>query len=394
MSVRRYALRMPASDPIQRARGRRPTAAPPPPRLGPSTAPPVLVEQRRGSTVESRHRGHVVEVDGAGAVVRAIGDPDTVVILHSAVKPFALVALLEAGGAEAFDLSPAEIAVMASSHSGEDVHVRTIQSAMRRAGVSQSLLACGSAGRPLDALTRARLTRDGERPGPVRHMCSGQHASTILLSRLKGWSVDDYWRDDHPSQAAVRSAVARSFDVAPGDLVPSVDECGILTYAFPLREVARAYALLADPDAIAPRDPRASVARWLLVVRDAMLANPEMVGGSHDRLDTSLGKAVPGRLLAKGGAEALRAVAVLGGPRGGKYAGPSGLALKIEDGDGRGRATHAATVEALRQVGVLDAPALRALARYHHPATADSHGRAAGESVPVFDLAPLAELVG
>ena len=265
---------------------------------------------------------------------------------------------------------------------------------MRRAGVSQSLLACGSDGMPLDALTRARLTRDGERPGPVRHMCSGQHASTILLSRLKGWSVDDYWRDDHPSQAAVRSAVARSFDVAPGDLVPSVDECGILTYAFPLREVARAYALLADPDAIAPRDPRASVARWLLVVRDAMLANPEMVGGSHDRLDTSLGKAVPGRLLAKGGAEALRAVAVLGGPRGGKYAGPSGLALKIEDGDGRGRATHAATVEALRQVGVLDAPALRALARYHHPATADSHGRAAGESVPVFDLAPLAELVG
>jgi len=384
---------MTAPTQSQGSRGRRRAAAPPQLAPGSVTLAPVLVEQRRGSIVESRHRGHVVEVDGTGAVVRATGDPDTRVNLRSAMKPFALVALLEAGGAEAFDLTPAEIAVMASSHSGEDVHVRTIQSAMRRAGVSQSLLACGSERMPLDALTHARLTRDGERPGPIRHMCSGQHASTILLARLKGWSLEDYWRDEHPSQAAVRSAVGRSFGVLPDDLVTSVDACGILTYAFPLREVARAYALLADPDTILPRDPRASVARWLVVVRDAMLAHPEMVGGSHDRLDTSLGKAVPGRLVAKGGAEALRGVAILGGPRGGKYTGPSGLALKIEDGDGRGRATHAATVEALRQVGVLDAPALRALARYHRPSSADVHGRTAGEAIPVFELAPIAELV-
>jgi hypothetical protein len=45
-------------------------------------------------------------------------------------------------------------------------------------------------------------------------------------------------------------------------------------------------------------------------------------------------------------------------------------------------------------VGVLDAPALRALSRYHRPATADNHGRPAGESIAVFELAPLAELVG
>jgi L-asparaginase II len=352
------------------------------------------VEQRRGDVVESRHRGHVVEVDGKGAVVRALGDPDTIVNLRSAMKPFALVALLEAGGVEAFDLTSAQIAVMASSHSGEDAHVRTIQSAMRRAGVTQSLLACGAEGMPLDALTHARLTRDGERASPIRHMCSGQHASTLILARLKGWSLEDYWRDEHPSQAAVRSAIARSFGVEVGDLVTSVDECGILTYAFPLREVARAYALFADPDTIMPRDPRASVARWLLVVRDAMLAHPEMVGGSHDRLDTSLGKAVPGRLVSKGGAESLRGVAILGGLRAGRYVGASGLAIKIEDGDGRGRASHAATVEALRQVGALDAPALRALARYHRPATSDVHGRPAGDAIPVFELAPLAELVG
>src|SRR4029077_3942149 len=77
--------------------------------------------------------------------------------------------------------------------------------------------------------------------------------------------------------------------------------CGVETYAFTLREVARAYAMLADPTAIPAGDPRASLAESLTIVRDAMLANPEMVGGRHDRLDTSLMKAVPDRLVSKGG---------------------------------------------------------------------------------------------
>ena len=358
----------------------------------PRQAPPVLVEQHRGSVLESRHRGHIVEVDQNGRILHAVGDPGTVVNLRSTMKPFGLVALLEAGGIAAFDLSQAEIAVMAASHSGEDIHVRTLQSALRRAGVSQNLLACGVEGAPLDALTAARLLRDGERPGAIRHQCSGQHASTILLARLKGWSMEDYWRDEHPAQAAVRAAVATAFDVDPEDLITSVDECGVLTYAFTLRDVARAYAFLADPEAIMPRDPRSAMARWLLVVRDAMLAHPEMVGGTRDRLDTSLVKAVPDRVVSKGGAEALRGVGILGGQRNGKYAPPSGLAVKVEDGDGRERATHVTTIEALRQLGVLDAQAVRMLARYARPTTMDVHGRVAGESVPAFQLAPLKEM--
>ena len=69
-----------------------------------------------------------------------------------------------------------------SSHSGEDLHVRTLQGVYRRAAVSQALLACGVEGMPLDALTSARLARDGERPGPIRHMCSGQHSVYLLLT--------------------------------------------------------------------------------------------------------------------------------------------------------------------------------------------------------------------
>jgi len=357
--------------------------------------PPILVRQVRNGIEESVHRGDIVEVDAAGRVIRQLGDPDRVVALRSTVKPFGVLALIEAGGVEAFDLEPAEIAILASSHSGEDLHVRTLQGIYRRTGVSQSLLACGSEGMPLDPLTAARLARDGEKAGPVRHMCSGQHTVSLLLSRLRGWDPTEYWKPSHPSQIAYRAAVASVFATPTANLRTAIDGCGIETYAFPLREIARAFAMLADPQSIPASDPRTALAPSLTRVRDAMLANPELIGGRHDRLDTSMMKAAPGRLISKSGMEALRGVAILPGPRiGTQSTAASGMALKIEDGDGHDRGTWAASVEALRQVGALDGGALRDLARYHRVVSLDPHGRAAAEAVAQFDLVPVGELIG
>jgi L-asparaginase II len=346
----------------------------------------------RGGIEESVHRGDIVEVDPDGRLLRGLGDPERIVNLRSCVKPFGVVTLIEAGGIDVFELEPPELALMASSHSGEDLHVRTLQGMFRRAGVSQTLIATGSEGMPLDALTAARLARDGEKASPVRHMCSGQHSVFLLLSRLRGWDPEGYWLDGHPAQVAYRAVVARAFGTTPGKLRTAIDGCGIATYAFPLREVARAYALLADPSAPSGSDARSSLAPALTLVRDAMLAHPEMVAGTRDRLDTSLMKAAPRRLVSKGGMEALRGLAVLPARAGGDAA-ASGIAIKIEDGDGHERGTWAATVEVLAQAGVLDAQAVRELARYHHPVDLDPHGRVGAEAIPEFDLAPLGELV-
>jgi L-asparaginase II len=224
-------------------------------------------------------------------------------------------------------------------------------------------------------------------------MCSGQHAVLLLLSRLHDWDGAGYWTDAHPAQVAYRSVVARAFATTPDRLRTAIDSCGVPTYAFPLRDVARAYAMLANPGSVPAGDPRATLAPSLVLVRDAMLANPEMVGGRHDRLDTSLMKALPNRLVSKAGMEALRGMAILEGPRHGTHdEAASGLAVKIEDGDGYDRGTWAASVEALRQAGVLDTQALRMLDRYHRPASRDSHGRIAAEAVAEFELAPVGEL--
>ena len=104
---------------------------------------------------------------------------------------------------------------MCASHTGEDKHVRTLQGIFRRASVSQALLRCGTEGAPADALTAARLVRDGETASPIRQGCSGFHAASLLLSAYAGWSLADYTDPAHPSQVAVRETVARLFGRRP-----------------------------------------------------------------------------------------------------------------------------------------------------------------------------------
>jgi L-asparaginase II len=332
----------------------------------------------------------VVQVSASGEIERAIGDPTVEVTLRSAVKPFALAALVESGAADDLRMSQAELAVMAASHTGEDRHVRTLQGLFRRAGVSQSLLRCG-AGIPADRRTAARLARDGEEPGPLRHQCSGFHAASILLSRAADWSLADYHRPGHPSQLAVRTVVATTFGVPAASLRTAVDDCGLATYLFPLVDVARAYAYLADPAGADGGAGRAVLAPALTRIRDAMMAAPDMVGGTDGVLDTLLMQTLAGRAVSKGGAEGLRGVGLLASARGPDKP-AAGVAVRIEDGDQGARANRAVTVEALDQLGVLDDRARRLLALHHRPVVRGPDGDDIGRVVPGFVLAPISEL--
>ena len=88
-------------------------------------------------------------------------------------------------------------------------------------------------------------------------MCSGQHSVVPpAVAAARAGTAEGYWLDDHPAQVAYRAVVARAFGTTPGKLRTAIDGCGVATYAFPLREIARAYAFLADPSAVPASDPR------------------------------------------------------------------------------------------------------------------------------------------
>ena len=87
---------------------------------------PVLLRHVRNGIEESLHRGDIVEADANGRLIRSLGDPDRVVTLRSTVKPFGVVALIEAGGIEASvrgflaqQRTPIEV-IVASDRSADD----------------------------------------------------------------------------------------------------------------------------------------------------------------------------------------------------------------------------------------------------------------------------------
>ncbi|MEP7041295.1 MAG: asparaginase [Chloroflexota bacterium] len=342
----------------------------------------LLVEVTRGDRVESRHRGSIVVISPSGEMISSVGDPEELVFVRSAAKPFQLAPFVASGRFDGYDLpNPVEaLAVMSGSHSGEDRHVRTVQAILRGGGLTRDVLACGTAV-PTDSDTAERLIRDGEPPTAMRHNCSGKHAGMALHAKAAGWPIETYWQPDHPVQRLALESMAMMTDTPAAEVVTATDGCGAVTFAVSLRGLALAFARLADPSSVPDSSMRDAFRR----IRDAMIAHPELVGGDRHEFDTALMRAAPDRLVSKWGAEGVQGVGMLASARRESSA-PAGLALKIEDGDRSRRARQVASCEALRQLGVLDVSALDRLEEYAAPQFVDPRGDLSGSVRPAFQL--------
>lgn len=341
----------------------------------------LLVEVTRGGRVESRHRGSVAVVAPDGKLLASCGDPDELIFIRSAAKPFQLAPFVASGRFDAYNFpGPTEaLAIFAASHSGEDRHVRTVQALLREGGLTREVLACGVHA-PFDVETAQRLIRDGEPLTPLRHNCSGKHAAMALHAKSDGWPIETYWQPDHPVQQLSLDTVSTMSGIPSAAIATATDGCGVVSFGLPLRGLALAFARLADPSRVSDPSLRTALER----IRDAMMAHPELVAGERRRLDTALMRAAPGRLVSKAGAEGVAAIAMLAGTEPARPA--SGLAIKIEDGDASNRARNVVSCHALRELGVLDDGALERLAEYASPPVLDPRGEHAGEVRPAFSL--------
>jgi L-asparaginase II len=334
----------------------------------------------RGSHPESLHYGAIAVVDATGQLLAAYGDPQLSAFLRSAGKPFQALPLALEGGVEHYDISPQELAVICASHSGTDEQVAVIAGLQAKVGVTESQLMCG-AHAAFHPETAARMQSAGIAPTPNRNNCSGKHTGMLATAKLRGWPLQNYVDLAHPLQQEILALFAEIASLPIEDLAIGVDGCSAPNWPAPLYNTALAYARLMDPVGLPAEQRRACTQ-----VRDAMLAHPEMVGGPQ-RFDTLLMQTAGGRILAKGGAEGLQALAL----RPGVLAPGSpaiGIALKIADGDARGWVSHAVTLEVLRQLGVLSHEELNRLAEFGPARNITNwRGLSVGEGHPVFDLA-------
>lgn len=329
---------------------------------------PIGVELTRGGTVESVHRVHVAVVDGAGNLVAHAGDADVVTFLRSAAKPFQAVPLVASGAADAFGLTDRELALCCGSHAGEPMHVDVVGSILRKGGLDASLLQCGTHP-PFNKPARQSL--GGQKPTPAHHNCSGKHAGMMLVQKHVGADPAKYLDPREPVQRMILDTVAECAGVPASSIRVGTDGCSVPNFALPLAAGARLFARLALPQGVAP-----ATAKALERLRGAMVAHPDMVGGSAERFDTDLMGASEDRLVSKAGAEGVQGV--------GDLASGMGFLLKVEDG--ASRAVAPATVEALRQLAWLEGRAFEVLGDWWRPTLTNWSGRVVGETRPVLRL--------
>lgn len=342
---------------------------------------PLLIEVTRGGLVESRHAGAIAVADAQGRLLAGYGDPRQVTFLRSTAKPLQVLPLIESGAARAYGLTPPEIAVACASHTGSARHLQTVRSLLAKAGLSEADLGCG-AHLPDDAESRAQLVRERAEPNPLYNNCSGKHAGMLALAKFNGWPLPDYLDPQHPVQQLILRTVAEMFNLTPQAIVLGVDGCSAPNFAAPLVNAAAAFARLADPGALPPA--RAEAVR--AAVR-AMQAHPKIVQGAGGS-DTELMRARPGVIVAKRGADGFQGIGLAPSALG--AGSPAvGIAIKVADGDGAGRAVPAVMVEVLRQLGALNAAQLAWLAERGvcaaRPLT-NWRGLTVGELRPVFSL--------
>jgi L-asparaginase II len=298
-----------------------------------------LAEVTRGGQVESVHFGAVAVVNTRGELLYRAGDPDFLTFTRSTIKPFQALPFLRADGPGHFGYGSREIALLCASHSGEAVHIDTVQSMLAKTGCDEHHLQCGCHV-PIHYATLNRQPAAGEHFNQLHNNCSGKHAGFLAYCRQHGLPVESYLDPAHPLQQEVRRSVADMSGVRETAMPAGTDGCSAPNYALPLSRLAFAYARLAQGN----REPVYGQLAGDLFA--AMTSHPELVSGTG-RIDLALMQAGQGDWVAKGGAEGVQVIGI-------RSAG-IGIALKAADGSARG--LQPATVSVLQQLDLLPADA-------------------------------------
>jgi L-asparaginase II len=329
--------------------------------------PIPLVEDTRGDQVECIHHGSVAVVDTSGRLLYQAGDPHFITFSRSTLKPFQAMPFVHADGPARFGYDTRELALLCASHSGEAMHVQTVERMLQKAGCDEHHLRCGCHV-PM-AYTADTLPPAGMTWNQLHNNCSGKHAGFLAYCVQHNLPLETYLDPTNALQQAIRDSVNHFTSTPESDLKIGTDGCSAPNYAMPLSRLALAYARLAQGQ----KDPKYGAA--LEDLYQAMTTHPELVSGTG-RNDLAFMQTAPGDWVAKIGADGVQTIGVRS----------AGLGIAIKMADGNMRALYTAAVAVLQQLGLIKEPENSPLAPWVRPQLKNYMGLHTGEVRAVFQL--------
>lgn len=288
----------------------------------------------RGEYEDLCFTGHILVVDAEGKIVYSIGDPDKFVFARSSAKLFQAMVVLESGAADYYGITNKELSLICSSHSGEEYHVEAVREILKKAGLDEGYLQCGTH-YPMYQPLADQMRREGIEPIPAQEMCSGKHAGMLITSKYLGDSLEDYYLPSHGQQQRILRTISEMCDYPAGKIGLGIDGCGVPVHAMPMYNFALGFARMSRPEVFTDERRRASER-----IVEAIQEYPLYISGTG-RPDARI-NALPGKnVFSKSGADGYYGLGIR--DRG------LGIAIKLDCGIGPVR--DAVVVETLRQLG-------------------------------------------
>ncbi len=291
----------------------------------------ILCRVTRGDLTESVHVAFAVVVDDSGEIIYSTGDPYYLTCIRSSLKPFQAAAVIESGATEKYNFEDKELALMCSSHEGEDFHIEVARSMLEKLNFKDHDYECGSH-YPFNENIRTNMILKRKKLSPISNNCSGKHAGMLALAKYLEVDKKGYVDKNHAVQKYIINYI-KKLNIAE-NLPLEIDGCSAPTPFMTLESIARLYQLLASANTDEFKK-----------VFSVMSKYPEFIGGTNN-FDSIFIKALRGRGITKIGAESVRGISLKK-----KEGGSIGIAIKILDGNSR--ALPLATIKLLNHLNLL-----------------------------------------
>ena len=328
----------------------------------------IVLNYTRAGHVENIHRGDVAAVNCAGEIIFSVGNAKLPMFWRSAAKPFQALPFVKNGGLEKYNITDEELALLVSSHSGEENHVALVRGILKKLGLDESVLDCGVV-RPMSGKAFKNIIAKGEKVLPVHNPCSGKHSQIIALAMMLGIPFEGYTKPEHAAQKLIFKHVAMAAKVPEDKLEIGIDGCGVPVFYLPLYNMALAYARLSTP----AKGDWGEYETSALKIRDAMSNYPQVLSGTG-RIDAVVSEITGGRIIAKIGADSVYCLCV--------KEEDLGITFKIEDGSFA--AVNPMVIAVLKKMDLLTQDETAALEEKFPPVLKNHRGEIIGTVEAVF----------
>ncbi len=286
--------------------------------------PAILLEFNRGGLTEQFHSGFLLKMNKDNSIYKIGNDLNYPFYLRSCAKPLQASILIDLEIDKKYNLTSEEIAVCCSSHTGEDIHINTIKSLMKKFSLSEDMYKC-SMHSPLSKRKQNDIIMGKEKLSVLHNNCSGKHTMMLAVCKNQGWNIENYYEISHPLQKMIKEKIYGLCEIDQ-EFPVSTDGCGVPIFSMPLQNMLIGYKNLFCKEKYS-------------AIKNAFLKNSYLIGGEN-RLDSAIISSSD-VLVAKVGAGGLCIVV--------NTKTEELLLVKISDCDMKARAIVAA--EALKQLG-------------------------------------------